>query len=107
GAGGGGGWGAAGDRRRDARVEEVALEVDLSVGDRDDVGRDVRRHAARLRLDDRQRRQRTGALLVGELRRALEQARVQVEDVARVRLAAGRPAEQQRDLAVRRRVLRQ
>ena len=42
-----------------------------------------------------------------QLRRALEQARVQVEDVARIRLAARRAAEQQRDLAVRLRVLRE
>src|ERR1044071_3686731 len=32
------------DRRPDVRVEHVRLEEDLAVGDRDDVGRDVRRH---------------------------------------------------------------
>ena len=40
------------------------------------------------------------AQLVGELRAALEQPGVQVEDVARVRLAARRAAQQQRDGAV-------
>ena len=44
------------DRRADALVEEVRLQEDLAVGDRDDVGRDVRRQVARLRFDDRQAR---------------------------------------------------
>ena len=41
------------------------------------------------------------------LRGALEQAAVEVEDVARVRLAARRAAEQQRELAVRDGLLRE
>src|SRR5581483_4633935 len=57
--------------------------------------------------DHRQGRQRAAAELVGELARALEQPRVQVEDVAGERLAARRPAQQQRQLPVRVRVLRQ
>ena len=52
------------DRRADALVEQVALEEDLAVGDRDDVGRDVGRQVAGLRLDDRQRRQRAAAELL-------------------------------------------
>ena len=95
------------DRRTDALVEQVRLQEDLAVGDRDDVGRNVGREVAGLRLDDRQRGQRSAAELVVQLRGALEQARVQVEDVAGVRLAARRAAQQQRDLAVRLRVLRE
>ena len=93
------------DGRAHARVEEVRLEEDLAVGDRDDVGRDVGRHVAGLRLDDRQRGHRAAAELVVELDRALEQAAVQVEDVARVGLAPRRAAQQQRHLAVGVRVL--
>ncbi len=48
--------------RADAGVEQVGLEEDLAVGDRDDVGRNVGRHVAGLRLDDRQRGQRAAAL---------------------------------------------
>ena len=44
--------------------------------------------------------QRAAAELVGELRAALEQPRVQVEDVAGVGLATGRATQQQRDRAV-------
>ena len=39
-------------------------------------------------------------VVVGQLGRALEQPRVGVEDVAGERLAAGRPAQEQRDLAI-------
>src|SRR5919106_1790983 len=87
--------------RPDARVEEVGLEEDLAVGDRDHVRRDVGGDVARLRLDHGQRRQGAAAALVRELAGALEQPRVQVEDVAGERLAARRPAQQQRELAVR------
>src|SRR5215204_2461376 len=45
-----------------ARVEQVRLEEDLSVGDRDDVRWDVRRNVAGLGLDDGQRRERAARL---------------------------------------------
>ena len=80
------------DRRPHARVEELGLEEDLAVRDRDHVRRDVRGDVTRLRLDDGQRRQGACAELVRELARALEQPRVEIEDVARERLAARRAA---------------
>ena len=89
------------DRRPHPRVEEVRLEEDLAVGDRDDVGRDVGGDVGGLGLDDRQRRQRAAAELVVELDRPLEQPRVEIEDVARVGLASRRAPQQQRHLAVR------
>src|SRR5579883_419163 len=46
------------DRGTDAREEQVGLEVDLAVGDRDHVRRDVGRDLAFLRLDDRERGER-------------------------------------------------
>ena len=61
-------------RRPDAGVEQVGLEEDLAVRDRDDVRRDVGRDVVRLRLDDRQRRQRAAAVLLVQARGALEQA---------------------------------
>ena len=88
------------DGRADTGVEQVGLEEDLAVGDRDDVGRDERRDVVALGLDDRQAGHRAAAELVGQLRAALEQPGVQVEDVARVGLAARRAAQQQRDRAV-------
>ena len=84
----------------DAGVEQVGLEVDLPVGDRDDVRRDVGGDVVGLGLDDRQPGHRAAAQVVGQLRAALEQPGVQVEHVAGVGLAARRPAQQQRDRAV-------
>ncbi len=92
------------DRGTDALEKQLRRQVDLPVGNRDDVRRNVGREVAGLRLDDRQRGQRSAAHLVGELRRAFEEARVQVEDVARICLAARRTAQQQRHLAIRLRV---
>src|SRR5688572_25725103 len=62
------------DRRAHALVEEVALQEDLTVGNRDHVGRDIRRQVARLRFDDWQRRQRSAALRRVQLRGALQQS---------------------------------
>ena len=87
-------------RRADALVEQIGLQEDLAVGDRDDVGRDVGRHVVGLGFDDRQRGERAGAVVVVHLGGALEQARMQVEHVARIGFAAGRAAQQQRHLAV-------
>src|SRR5699024_1687153 len=64
------------DGGADVGVEEVGLEVDLAVGDGDDVGRDVRRDVTGLRLDDRQTGHRAGTHVVGELGAALQQTRV-------------------------------
>ena len=95
------------DGGTNARVEQVRLQIDLAVGDGDDVGRDVGGDVARLGLDDRQGRQRAAALLVAHLGRALQQPGMQVEDVARKGLAAGRAAQQQGELPVGHRVLGQ
>src|SRR3954447_5661805 len=88
------------DRRPHTGVEQTGLEKDLPVGDRDDVGRDVGRHVVALGLNQGQARHRAGTEFLGELRAALQQTGVQVEDVARVGLAARRAAQQQGDSAV-------
>mmetsp|Transcript_24932 Transcript_24932/g.52180 ORF Transcript_24932/g.52180 Transcript_24932/m.52180 type:complete len:380 (+) Transcript_24932:270-1409(+) len=88
------------DRRADAAVEELGLKEDLAVSDGDHVGWDVGGHVASLGLDDGERGHGAAEHLLGHLGGALEEARVQVEDVAGVGLATGRAAEQQRHLAV-------
>ena len=60
--------------RADAFVEEFGLEEDLAIGDRDHVGRNIGRHVTSLGLDDRQRGQRTGAVILIHLRGTLKQA---------------------------------
>ena len=87
-------------RRADALEEEVGLEEDLAVGDRNHVGRDIGRHVVGLRLDDGERGERAEPVVFVELGGALEQARVEIEHVARIGFAARRPAQQQRHLAI-------
>src|SRR5690606_34274702 len=86
--------------RTDALIEQVRFQEDLAVGDRNHVGRDVGRHVVGLGFDDRQGRQRARAVVLVQLGRTLQQAAVQVEDVARVGFTARRTAQQQRHLAI-------
>src|SRR5690606_24108556 len=95
------------DRWTLVSVEEVGLEEDLSVGDRNHVSRNVRRDIVRLSLDDRKAGHRTCTEIIGELCTTLEQTRVEVEDVTRVRLAPWWAAEEKRYRAVGLGLLRQ
>ena len=88
------------DGRTDTRVEGIRLEHDLAVRDGDDVRRDVGREVTGLRLDDWQGRNGAAAELIVELRCALEQTGMEVEDIARIGLATGRSAKDQRNLTV-------
>ena len=54
--------------------KKVGLEEDLAVRDRDDVGRDVRGHVPRLRLDQRKRVEEAAAELVQEACRLAPEA---------------------------------
>ena len=85
---------------RIALVEQVRFQEDLAVGDGNDVGGNVGRNVAGLRFDDGQRRQRAVAVFLAQPRGALQQPAVQVEHVARIRLAAGRALQHQRHLPV-------
>ena len=85
-------------------VEQIGQQEDLAVGDRNHVGRNVRRDIAGLRFNDGQSRQRSAAFFFVQLGRALQQPAVKVEHVARIRFAPRRTAQQQRNLAIRRRV---
>src|SRR3989454_6870243 len=88
------------DGRTDARVEQIGLQIDLAVGNRNDVGGNVGGDVAGLRFNHRQRGERAGAEVVVELRGALQKPRVEVEDVAGERLASRRTPQQQRDFAI-------
>src|SRR5882724_622421 len=94
-------------RRPNALEEQIGLEEDLAVGNRDHIGRNVGRHVVGLGFDHRQRRQRARTLAVVQLGRAFEQTRMQIEHVAGIGFAAGRTAQQQRHLAIGHRLLRQ
>src|SRR5262249_47363157 len=57
-------------------------------------------HIVRLGFDDGQRGQRARAVFIVQLRGTFQKARVQIEHVARIGLAARRTAKQQRHLAI-------
>ena len=84
----------------DALVEQIGFQINLAVGDRNDVRRNVGRDVAGLRLDDRQRGERAVAVFLVDARAALEQAAVEIEHVARIRFAAGGALQHQRHLAI-------
>jgi len=83
------------DRRALAGKEQLTLQINLSVCDRDDIRRNVGGDIAALRLDDRQGRNRTAAQTGMAAAAALQQAGVQVENVAREGFTARRAAQQQ------------
>ena len=57
-------------------VEQIRLEEDLTIGNRDDVRRNEGRDVVGLGLDDRQTGHRTATQVVGQLRATLQQAGV-------------------------------
>ena len=78
-------------RRTDTGVEQLGLEEDLTVGNGDYVGRDIRRNVACLRLDDRECGQAAAVL---DVRCTLEQTGVQIEYVTRISLTSWRTVKQ-------------
>ena len=87
-------------------VEEVRLQIDLTVGDGDHVGRDVSRYIAGLCLNDRKCGERAATfymtfhrlrqivhllshlLLLVDLSGTLQQTGVEVEHIARISLTS-------------------
>ena len=95
------------DRVTDAGMKQVRLEKDLAVGDGDHVCRNVGRNIAGLRFDDGQRCKGAAAVLGAQLRAALQQSGMQVEDISGKGLPPRGTPQKQRNLSVSRRMLRQ
>ena len=87
--------------------EELSLQEDLTVGDGNDVGRNVGRHITTLGLNDGQGGEGTTTELIVHLRSTLEETRVEVEDITGVSLTTGGTTEKQRHLTVSNSLLRQ
>ena len=81
-------------------MEQIRFKEYLTVGDGDDIGRDVSGDIARLRLDDGQCSHAAAACLVAEACCTLKKSGVQVEYIAGVCFSSGRSLEQQRKLTV-------
>src|SRR5690606_14452879 len=75
------------DGRKLVAPHEARREVDLPVGDRDEVGWNIGRKVLGLGFDYRQGRDRTAADSRPELTGAFEQAGMDVKDIARKGLA--------------------
>lgn len=88
------------DGRADTTEEELSLQEDLTVGDRNDVGGNVCRHITTLGLDDGERSEGSSTELLAHLGGTLEETRVQVEDVTGVSLTTGGTTEQEGHLTV-------
>src|ERR1019366_8716950 len=86
--------------RADALVEQVGFKINLAIGNRNHVGRNICRNVARLGFNDGKRGQRSSAVCVAELGGALEQTRVEIENISRIGFAAGGTAQQKRNLAI-------
>mmetsp|Transcript_126127 Transcript_126127/g.251898 ORF Transcript_126127/g.251898 Transcript_126127/m.251898 type:complete len:262 (+) Transcript_126127:203-988(+) len=92
--------------RSDAFVEKLRLQENLSISNADHVCRNVCTHISGLSLDDGESRQRaTSHVLLTHFGSTLQQARVEIEHISRVRLTPWRPTQQQRHLSVRHRLL--
>ena len=81
--------------------EQFRLQVNLTVGDGNYVGRNVSRHVAFLRFNNWKRGKRAAAILLGEFGGSLKQTTMQIEHVAGIGFAAWRTAQQKRKFAVR------
>src|SRR5262249_38295068 len=86
--------------RPNARVEKVAFEVDLAVGDRNDIGRDIGGHIPSLSLNDGQGSQRPPSSALIKLCRPLQQPGVKVEDVPGIGFPSWRAPQQERDFPI-------
>ena len=88
------------DGGADTLMEELGLEEDLAVRDGDHIGGDVSGHITSLSLDDGKGSQRAGAVSLVHLGCALEQTRMEIEDIAGVGLTTGGSTQEQGHLAV-------
>ena len=76
-------------RRTLAGEEQPAFQINLSVRDGNDVGRDIRRHVPRLGFDNGKRGQTAAAQFVAQMGGAFQQTGVQIEHVAGERFTSG------------------
>src|SRR5206468_12223367 len=86
--------------RPNTLIKKIGLEINLSVCDRNHVGRNVSRNVACLRLNNRKRRERTAAKLFCDAGTSLKQSRVQIKYIARVSFASRRSSQDERNLAI-------
>ena len=92
--------------RADARVKKIRFQINLPVGNGNDVGRNVSGNVSSLRFNYRQRSQRPRTKFIVELRGPFQQTGMKIKHVAWESFAARRSSQQQRNFAISLRVLR-
>ncbi|KAH3663765.1 hypothetical protein OGAPHI_005167 [Ogataea philodendri] len=88
------------DSWSDTLVEQFSLQEDLTIGNGNDVGRNVSRDITTLGLNDWQSSQRTTSKSIGHLGSSLQQSRVQVENITWVSLSSWRSSQKKGQLTV-------
>ena len=86
--------------RADTLMEQLGLEEDLAVRDRDHIGGDVGRHITGLGLNDGKGGEGTGTVVLVHLGCAFEQTGVEIEDITGVSLTTGGSSEEEGHLTV-------
>ena len=87
-------------RRPDADIEQFRLQVNLPVGDGNYISGNVGGHIPGLGFNDGQGGNGAAAVFGIQPRRPFQQTAVQIENIPRISLPAGRPAQQQGHLPI-------
>jgi hypothetical protein len=88
------------DGGADTLVEELSLQEDLTISDRDHIGGNVGRHITSLGLNYWERGEGTVAVVLVHLGGTLEKTRVEIEDITGVGLTTGGTSEEEGHLSV-------
>ena len=86
--------------RPDTLVKKFRLEINLPVGYGNDVGGNVSRNIGELSLDYRKSGERPAAVLLVHFRRAFQEPRVKIKNIARISFPARRTPEKKRNFPV-------
>ena len=84
----------------DTLMEELSLEEDLTVSDGDHIGGNIGGHITGLGLNDGEGSERSSAMGLVHLSCALEEARMEIENITWVSLTTGGSSEKQGHLSV-------
>ena len=88
------------DGGADTLMEELSLKEDLSISDGDHIGGDISGHITSLGLNDGEGGQGASSVVLVHLGCALEQTRMEIEDVTRVGLTTGGSSQEKGHLSV-------
>ena len=88
------------DSGTDTLMEELSLQEDLAIRDRDHISGDICGHITSLGLNDGQSGQGASTVVLVHLGCALKQTRMEIEDITGVSLTTGRSSEKEGHLTV-------